>query len=335
MIFLQLAAIYLVSSKSVVTAFLASSTRFQHTDLLPRAVNNCTTPGFQSCNHPNLPSNFCCPSGSDCILFNGGSSVVCCPSGGDCKTIAPLTCDITQQNAALHPTNQLHSTDLLGNLEHCGSACCPKGFSCQNNQCLMAKNATSTKPSSSQTAKPTTPTSTLANSTDPTAHCDKWPVLAILAGFFPGILLGVLSTLLVITCLGHYRNARRNDSSSDLGSVVAKVSDPIYQSDSCRSEFLRQNSRSKHSQEQPQPARRSSRARSFFFRSSTIRSPTEISPTSKYPATPVRTPRKEPSTESIKIYSPPNGGLGRPNTTLTDMMRNGGYTPRDPYTANS
>ena len=46
--------------------------------------------------------------------------------------------------------------------------------------------------------------------------------------------------------------------------------------------------------------------------------------------------------ESIKIYSPPNGGLGsphdrpaRPTTTFTDMMADAGFRPGEPYLVNT
>ena len=51
--------------------------------------------------------------------------------------------------------------------------------------------------------------------------------------------------------------------------------------------------------------------------------------------TPPRTPenqmiRKEPSMESINIYSPPDGHL-TPQTTFTDMMENAGFRKDEPY----
>lgn len=55
------------------------------------------------------------------------------------------------------------------------------------------------------------------------------------------------------------------------------------------------------------------------------------------PQTPVnqRSPsprmRHEPSMESIKIYSPPGGGLGRPGTQLADMLDEVGWDPTKPY----
>lgn len=41
--------------------------------------------------------------------------------------------------------------------------------------------------------------------------------------------------------------------------------------------------------------------------------------------------RKEPSMESIKIYSPPNERLTR-QTTFTDMMTNAGFRKDEPFT---
>lgn len=305
--------------------------------LRSRASSTCNNTGFQSCNHPGIPSSFCCPSNFDCVSFNNAASVVCCPSGQDCKTIAPLTCDITQQNATLHPTNQLHSIDLGGTLEKCGGGCCPKGFSCSNNQCVMKTSAAASSAPVKSSSAPTG-TSTVgvkASSTSPpdktaTEHHDKFPVGAVLAGFFPGLLLGILCTILAIICLGRRRrNQASKRASSDFGSIAATVSDPIYNPDNnaFRTDFLRRESRSN---------KRTSRVRSLFSRSPITNDSGGAAHRGFH--TPVRTPemRKEPSTESIKIYSPPNGGLGRPTTTTTtfaDMLEHAGMRDGEPYLA--
>lgn len=39
--------------------------------------------------------------------------------------------------------------------------------------------------------------------------------------------------------------------------------------------------------------------------------------------------------ESIKIYSPPNGGLQRPNTSFTEMMADAGFKDGEPYLGKS
>ena len=357
---LKLTAICLISSTvPSATALLTAVNAAQAMGLLSRASSSCSVANFTPCSQ--MPSDFCCPPGSQCQVFNNAASVVCCPTGLDCKSIAPITCDLTQQNATLHPSNQLHSTDLTGSLEACGNACCPKGFSCQNGQCNMGASASSSSaaasstvskasataskastssskpasatpnPSSASSSKASTQTSshpTSSASSQPLsqngtahAHCDKFPATAIIAGFFPGLLLGILLTFLAIICLGRHRSSRRE--SSDLGSVAATVSDPIYmpENNAFRTDFLRRQSQSND---------RRSRVRSIFSRSPTIRN---TDGAGRSITTPVRTPemRKEPSMESIKIYSGQNAGFERPHTTFTDMMADAGFKPGEPY----
>ncbi len=351
--FLKLTAVCLVSSTVPSAAALgAAIDAAQAMGLLSRAADSCTVANYLPCDLSGLPSNFCCPSDSACIQFNNAASVVCCPLGQDCKTIAPITCDIKQQNATLHPSNQLHSTDLKGKLEACGTGCCPKGFTCQSGQCIMKAGATSSttpgvsrpatsspkasstnKSDSSSTSQSSTGSNTpsgtasLQNSSQiPTAkgRCEKFPAVAIVAGFLPGLLLGIIFTILVVICLG--RRRRRRDASrksSEYGSQAATVSDPIYhpENNAFRTDFLRRQSPTKY---------RTSRVKSLFSRSPTIRTPDGLGRSYR---TPVRTPdlTREPSLESIKIYSPPNGGLGRPGTTFTDMMADAGFKPGEPY----
>ncbi|KAI4207551.1 MAG: hypothetical protein LQ346_000483 [Caloplaca aetnensis] len=354
--FLKLTAICLVSTLvPQSTALSAALDAAQAVGLLPRQASACSGADFSPCNKPGIPSNFCCPSGTTCTAFNNNKSVICCPSGRDCKTISPLTCDITAQNATLHPSNQLHSTDLTGSLQTCGTnTCCPKGFTCSGGQCVMqagasssAKPASSTaastsKPtpaSASSTSKPTSSASSTAGAASQTsagaaatssAHQSKFTAVAVLAGFFPGLLLGVLLTVATILCVGR-RRARQEEKDGDFGSVAATVSDPIYQdSNGFRTDFLRRESKTKYSN-------RTSRVKSLFSRSPTVRSPgsddygRRILP--KTPENRRISPesRREPSMESIKIYSPPNGGLQRPNTTFTEMMADAGLRHGEPY----
>ncbi|KAI4130782.1 MAG: hypothetical protein LQ338_001554 [Usnochroma carphineum] len=258
---------------------------------------------------------------------------------------------MTAQNATLHPANQLHSTDLAGTLQTCGTnTCCPKGFSCSNGQCVMqAAASSSAKPTSStaaastskpasasasSTSKPTSLASSSASAASHTASAtpvvqqNKFSVAAFLAGFFPGMLLGVLLTVATIICIGR-RRAKREEKDGDFGSVAATVSDPIYQdSNGFRTDFLRRESKTKYSN-------RTSRVRSLFSRSPTVKSPSaDDYGRSILPKTPENriTPemKREPSTQSIKIYSPPNG-LQRPNTTFTEMMADAGFRHGEPY----
>ena len=349
-------AFHIISSA---TAFSDLSRPVKGFNLVSRA-NTCAVSGQTACTGTGIPSNFCCGSNTKCQVFNNNKSVICCPLGHSCNTIAPLTCDLSAQNATLHPSNQLHSSDLSGTLQVCGDSCCPRGYSCQNNQCALvttsatpkasvaSTGASTTKSASSTsadslavtgsshapTSKPTTSTArqqaaaTSTSCPSPTAHCNKFPYQAILAGFFPGMLLGAILTILAIICLGR----RRSSDKSDLSSVTATVSDPIYQPQgSYRTDFLRRESKSKYLN------RTSSKVRSLFSRTPTMvnrdNNPGATGKSVKEPVTPVRTPsmRKEPSSESIRIYSPPNGGLGVRNTTFTDMMADAGFKQGEPY----
>ncbi|KAI4093219.1 MAG: hypothetical protein LQ344_003046 [Seirophora lacunosa] len=347
--FLKLTAICVVSTLvPQTTALSAAVDAAQAVGLLPRQASTCSSAGYSPCNKAGIPSNFCCPSGATCTPFNNNKSVICCPSGRDCKTISPLTCDLTAQNATLHPSNQLHSTDLTGSLQTCGkNTCCPKGFSCSNDKCVMQTTAVSstaagtsksTSASASSTAKGTSAASQTASaasqtSAEATATADhrenKFPPVAILAGFFPGLLLGALLTVAAIVCIGR-RRARREEKDSDFSSVSATVSDPIYQdSNGFRTDFLRRESKTKYSN-------RTSRVRSLFSRSPTLKSSNADNyARSILPKTPENRRRpetkREPSMESIKIYSPPNGGLERPNTTFTEMMADVGLKHGEPY----
>ncbi|MCJ1373953.1 hypothetical protein MMC20_005183 [Loxospora ochrophaea] len=302
--------------------------------LLERATSSCTASGYSPCNQSGLPADFCCPAQTTCVAFNKGASAICCPTGQTCQNIQPITCDITQQNATLHPSNTLHSTDLTNDLPKCGSECCPQGFTCQNNQCSMnsassssaaastaAKSssaATSTSPSFS-TPVPSSSASQAASSQTPAsvaAHCNPFPAPAVLVGFFPGLIAGVLFTILIICCLGprHNHDSKRDSS---LGSVSAHVSDPIYQDQNAlRTDFLRRQSKSRNNQ--------TSRVKSLFSRSPSL---------SPGIAKSVRTPplRKAPSTESIRIYSPPNERSLRPQTTFSEMMEEAGLRHQGPY----
>lgn len=354
--FLKLTAICLVSTLvPQTTALSAAVAAAQDVGLLSRQASTCSTTGYSPCNKPGIPSDFCCPSDTICLAFDNNKSVICCPNGRDCKTISPLTCDLTAQNATLHPSNQLHSTDLTGSLQTCGTnTCCPKGFACSDGQCAMQAAASSSvnpasrtaastsKPvsaSASSVSKPTSSaiksasaasqTSAAATATPP-AHEKRFPAVAVLAGFFPGMLLGALLTVAIILCVGR-RRTRREEKDGDFGSVAATVSDPIYQdSNGFRTDFLRRESKTKYGS-------RASRMKSAFSRSPTLKSPSSDDyGKSILPKTPenrrtIPESRREPSMESIKIYSPPNGGLQRPNTTFTEMMADAGFKRGEPY----
>lgn len=353
----ELAAICLVSTTiPSVTAFSATAEPAQAIGLLPRA-STCSLAGFTPCNHDGLSEIFCCPTISTCVPFNNKRSVICCPTGQNCSTITAISCDITQQNATLHPESQLFSTDLSGSLETCNGRCCPNGYKCRDGQCTVVTSSTtatsssstsppkttssssSTSATTSSTSTSTTPTtmppgSATTNRSAPQAHCPQFTLAGTLVGFFSGLASGILLTVGFLCCFGHRRHKEPySPHSSDFSNVRASISDPIYKSegmDAVRADFLRKGSKPRRS------------LRSMFSRSSTLGArdaPVDGIGRSilKAPQTPVnqRSPslrmQREPSMESIKIYSPPGGGLGRPGTQLADMLNEVGWDPTKPY----
>ncbi|MCJ1485295.1 hypothetical protein MMC06_005469 [Schaereria dolodes] len=316
----------------------------QEMGLLARDSGSCAASGFTPCNQ-GLPSEFCCGSNTTCIAFNNGASAICCPAGQNCENILPIPCDITQLNATKYPSNPLHSTDLSGNLPTCGgNTCCPQGYTCQGGQCFLSNNTSassttsSSSPSSTSASTATTNIPNLVTTPAPSSvasqaavtqtpapdnHCNDFPATAIIAGFFPGLVAGILLTILIIICIGR-RNSKRE--SGDFGHVSATVSDPIYQDQSAtRTDFLRRESKSRN---------RTSRVRSLFSRSPTLvkrrTPPGEVLGQGFTTPEPRNGTKREPSMESIKIYSPPDGRLGR-QTTFMDMMENAGFRKDEPY----
>lgn len=341
-------------------ALIVAAHGVQTMEIFSRASASCPLQGYSPCSQ--MPAGFCCESNMECIAFNNAQSVLCCPKGADCTTIAPITCDLSQQDAKLHPANQIHSTSLDGVLETCGDSCCPRGFKCQFSQCIRSDNRTAsstTTPSATSTfSSASTPSSTeapLQTSTSraplisPGFHCDKYPATAILAGLFPGLALGILLTTLAMLCIGRRRTSRQKRMSSEFDNYPTTVSDPIYnpQSSAFRTDFLRRGSMTRSKLRTS--SNRTSKVRSPFSRSPVIRQPGSFgygfkksaesslrTPTRSTTRNPLRSPirmpemRREPSTESIKIYSPPNGGL-RPTTTFTDMMADAGFRTGEPF----
>ncbi|KAJ5959939.1 uncharacterized protein N7479_007089 [Penicillium vulpinum] len=378
-------------------------------DLFSRSSDTCPS-SYTRCG--TTPNDFCCPSDSTCISLDQGSSSICCPAGEDCNYISPITCDIQQQNVTLYPESVIKTSRLDDSLPKCGDACCPFGYTCQNNTCSLnqktsvtatksvsssstntattsvfsspTKTATatasvsisstntassSTAATSSATPKATitpVPSPTPENSVNSTActeisnACPSFPPGAIAAGFFPGAILGAVAALLISLC---FRRARKEKDECDIqegksgpnwsqrslsGSRLC-ISNPIPQDDtSYRTDFLRSPPRVKRSSTGGRSTRTmiyrtGSRVRSLF--SGYPRGNPELDkdvppvpmpiPMPPAPFTPPR--QRQPSTESIKIYSPPEssfsqsrtflepepyqGSAVRPDTTFSGLIR--------------
>jgi hypothetical protein len=300
--------------------------------------SSCAVAGFSQCS--GAPSGFCCAADSKCILLARNTTVLCCPSGGSCQIIGPLTCDITQQNNTKYPMAELKTTNLTGTLTTCGSGCCPFGYSCSgSNFCTMNSNQDSGTPSptsSSGSSSASAPTSTpLPNNSASTstpsptqAACNAFPATAILLGFFPGVVVGVLLAVASFCLYGAYRR-RQSRLSGSFGPISASISDPIYnESSAMRADFIRKQGSSPST-----PTRQPTieRVRSLF-RKSTAASGIDMAEAPRVPVPAIpqpapRTPRlqREPSGESINIFADPITARSmRPRdshqTTFTDMM---------------
>ncbi|KAL4750428.1 hypothetical protein BDW72DRAFT_175910 [Aspergillus terricola var. indicus] len=130
--------------KSIVMllTILSANASAKHQLLHPKRASSCPD-SSRKCSNVGMPENFCCSSSSTCIALDGGSSVICCPQGQDCSYIQPITCDVTKQNATLHPDNVIKTTRLDDDLPTCGNACCPFGYTCQGSFCAMDDTASS------------------------------------------------------------------------------------------------------------------------------------------------------------------------------------------------
>ncbi|KAH7188688.1 uncharacterized protein B0J16DRAFT_99488 [Fusarium flagelliforme] len=87
-------------------------------------------------------ANFCCPNGNSCKLLAGKTTAVCCPKGQTCNVIQPITCDIRGQDQKEFPNAPVKTIVFNLALEKCGKKCCPFGYSCEDDQCVIDKDQT-------------------------------------------------------------------------------------------------------------------------------------------------------------------------------------------------
>lgn len=305
---------------------LATSTAAQPAHNIFERATTCGDPNNTQCSQAGLPSNFCCAPSSDCVVLAANTTVLCCPTGSSCSTIKSVSCDITLQNVTAHPDISLMTTALTAVLPTCGNGCCPFGYSCNTAQdcvlnadqniapTLSSASSTTSTASSSATGASTSVTP-VTNECPPSAtSCSKFPITAIVVGFFPGLLLGVLLSVASVCLLGARgkRKAVRRHSGSSFGNI----SDPQPQSD-MRTDFLRKQPETP-STANTMPSRQPTvqRVRSLFRKSSATASLRQGSapPVPELPALrastaqdggPPVTPvlQREPSYENINIFT--------------------------------
>lgn len=236
------------------TLFLLSAaiTTAQPSHIFARQAPVCGgKANLQQCGS-GFPTDFCCPAGTSCISLNSASfqSVICCPTGQDCAVIQPITCDISQLNATLHPDNQLHLSVTDGvALPTCSDKCCPLGYNCKSNMCFKDSSS-----SASPTSASPTPSATRPASASQTSSCAVVPVQtqsgfdgrSFAAGFFPGIVIGALGTIGLLWVIKKRRESQSKERySGDFGHVARQISDPIYDPQhAARTDFIRRGSQS-------------------------------------------------------------------------------------------
>jgi len=205
----------------------------------------------------------------------GNTTAVCCPAGARCVQIEPIDCNMELQDASRKPDAKIHTTALTSVLGKCGDACCPFGYTCNEQlKCAMdvdqsqpppgasrspPPTSTSTQPpTSSNTGDPanTDPASTSPanpNPTDPEANKNEgkdddkaFPTTAVVVG----VLVGVLGLVSIIVFLLIWRTKRRkrlpdnNGKSSSRNSKASSsfgniISEPIINHDAFRTDFIR------------------------------------------------------------------------------------------------
>ncbi|KAI9845491.1 MAG: hypothetical protein M1837_004830 [Sclerophora amabilis] len=166
-------SILLIACSSLPTVF-GNAVKLQFS---PRA-DSCGAPSFVQCAAPDLPPDFCCAKGTKCIPFNNANSIICCPTDG-CDFIAPISCDISQQDAKAHPQAAIKTSRLKTTLSECGDGCCPEGYTCEAGQCSILESDDNTSLSSSSaspesTSSPKSSTSSMPSSS-PTSTISSDP----------------------------------------------------------------------------------------------------------------------------------------------------------------
>lgn len=242
-----------LSRISVLFVLTSVITSTQASNLFLRQAQTCGgIQDLQQCGG-SLPSDFCCPKDSTCMSLNSPDvqSVICCPAGSDCAFIQPITCDVAQLNATLHPDNQMHMSDTTGiELPTCGSKCCPLGYTCKSGMC--SKDEKTPTPTSSATS---TPSATNPASSSQTSGCPA-PVpvkqgfngKSFAAGLFPGLVIGALGAIALMWLINKRRESQNEKKySGDFGHVARQISDPIYDPEqAARVDFIRRPSHSTH-----------------------------------------------------------------------------------------
>ncbi|KAJ5719748.1 hypothetical protein N7493_007326 [Penicillium malachiteum] len=320
----------------------------------------------------------CCPSGESCdyispitcdiqqqnatahpessiktTLLNGTLPTCgekCCPFGYTCENSL----------CAMNTNETTHTTTFAS----ASTATSTSGSSTSTDTSTITSTASTTDTAAGATFTPVT-TSVSATSLNAeskssttTTSSSSYPTKAVLAGFFPGAIFGAILALLISNCLRRRRQKKRDLAESEAAKVPRNwsISSPIASEDaSYRTDFLLRSTDERHTSMSSRSMRSmlnrsGSRVRSLFSNGHGYPRDEDVPPLPtqpEFPTTPemvhdpVTPPRQRaPSTESIKVYSPPGafmqsrrflgpepypGRIARPSTTFTDLVQAVGF----------
>ncbi|EGS17361.1 uncharacterized protein CTHT_0066840 [Thermochaetoides thermophila DSM 1495] len=225
--------------------------------LLSRQANTCSVSGFSPCQYGNFPNNFCCPAGQTCLALAGNTTILCCPNNVSCRRIAPIPCEISLQDVSKNPDAVIKTTALNVPLGKCANACCPFGYSCKDDECVMnddqSKVPEGFKPSTTVALTPTSTseaslaTSRLSStSTSPTSTAISVPAedggeegkksgipVGAIAGGVTAAVVIIMGTA-ILACI-FYR--KRQAANSSPKSKHSYISAPIPYGETIRTDF--------------------------------------------------------------------------------------------------
>ncbi|KAK6529934.1 hypothetical protein TWF281_009085 [Arthrobotrys megalospora] len=167
--------------------------------------DNCGA-GSQRCTNPKV-SNFCCPTGTECIAVLGNTAVGCCPTGQDCRIISTSECS-SIEGAVGSPSQ----------LTRCSSGkCCPPGYLCDGTHCQLEFDSWPTSAGGSQPTPIPQPDGGNATALSEAqkqagfiskADCPAVTAGGFAAGFAPGLVVGAALASLIF----YVRNRKKENT---------------------------------------------------------------------------------------------------------------------------
>ncbi|KAF3911276.1 hypothetical protein AA313_de0206917 [Arthrobotrys entomopaga] len=195
----HLAVVFILLRLSIFTSASPAPRKYPELKLFSRQASDAICgSGSARCTNPGV-SNFCCPTGTDCIAVLNNTAVGCCPTGQDCRVIASSTCSSAE--AAVGSSQVTKCSN---------GKCCSPGYLCDGNYCqLQFQSWPQTSSSPLPTSTPTPGTSSGGNSTTLSqaqrdagfiskSQCPTVTIGGFASGFFPGLVIGAAVVYLIM-----------------------------------------------------------------------------------------------------------------------------------------